>query len=42
MTMTGHGASCTTRWLTDPRSIPVKPPCPREPMTTRPALTSTA
>ncbi len=35
--MTGQTASWITRWLTEPRSIPAKPPRPREPTTMRPA-----
>ena len=33
-TTTGHGACCTTCWLTDPSSSPLNPPTPREPTTT--------
>ena len=36
-TTTAHGACATTCSLTDPRSMPVKPPCPRLPTTSRSA-----
>jgi len=35
MTATGQGACWRTAWLTEPRSMPVKPPRPRAPTTTR-------
>ena len=36
-TTTGQAACATTCWLTEPSSMPAKPPCPRDPTTSRSA-----